>query len=303
MNGHDLSCGKYKKTTASEDELWRYFNKIFSKKTANSSTYKFVFLKALLDCISKYNKHKYTFYNLFESFTDIYWTLVIKYNLKQSNLTKSETCIEQILKRFILSEHDSISNNAKFYDLPEDVRKNIIYQVKSKCKTYVVGALYGDTEGIIYSFSKKDEIIELNPVIFKFLKKHKQAIEELNYYELAKFIDKVNSKTTADKIATALNYRKENSIEIYRQLIYSEFKKTSNSTYECASHKSYNTIELLFDANLQENSNNGLEEDLSQNDILDNETITDIDLENMKKYLDDPEKIIKIFQQKRLTKK
>lgn len=46
-----------------------------------------------------------------------------------------------------------------------------------------MGALYGDTNELMYSFSKKREIIQLNPQMKDFVLRH----EELNYYELANF--------------------------------------------------------------------------------------------------------------------
>lgn len=59
-----------------------------------------------------------------------------------------------------------------------------------------MGALYGDTNELMYSFSKKREIIQLNPQMKDFVLRH----EELNYYELAKFLDKVNSKDKIESI-------------------------------------------------------------------------------------------------------
>lgn len=67
-----------------------------------------------------------------------------------------------------------------------------------------MGALYGDTNELMYSFSKKREIIQLNPQMKDFVLRH----EELNYYELAKFLDKVNSKDKIESIVKDNKYKK-----------------------------------------------------------------------------------------------
>ena len=67
-----------------------------------------------------------------------------------------------------------------------------------------MGALYGDTNELMYSFSKKREIIQLNQQMKDFVLRH----EELNYYELAKFLDKVNSKDKIESIVKDNKYKK-----------------------------------------------------------------------------------------------
>ena len=100
MSGYELSEGIYKAGDFTQEELWKAFRNVFSTKTQNSSSYKFVFLKAIMDCIHRYNKDEYTFYEIFERFTDMYWVLVVKYGLSQNNSSTNETYIEQILKEY-----------------------------------------------------------------------------------------------------------------------------------------------------------------------------------------------------------
>ena len=45
------------------------------------------------------------------------------------------------------------------------------------CKKYVVGALFSDMNEIFYSFNKKEEWIELNPTMVKFINDNKDIIE------------------------------------------------------------------------------------------------------------------------------
>ena len=245
MGGYDLSEGIYKSRNCSEEELWKAFRNVFSTKTLNSSSYKFVFLKSIMDCIHRYNKIDYTFYEIFERFTEIYWILIVKYGLAQNNSNSKETYIEQILKEYVGCTNGEQSITLQFNDLTPLAKDKIVHQVTKKCKKYVVGALYGDTNGLFYSFSKKKEVIELNPVMKDFVLQHEGSIEELNYFELTKFIDKVNSREKIDKIIREKGYKKSDSIEAYRQLLYDEFETEHISDNNLTE---VNTIELLMEA-------------------------------------------------------
>ena len=172
MSGYELSEGIYKAGDFTQEELWKAFRNVFSTKTQNSSSYKFVFLKAIMDCIHRYNKDEYTFYEIFERFTDMYWVLVVKYGLSQNNSSTNETYIEQILKEYVGCTEGDRCISIQFDDLTATAKRKIVSQVVKKCKKYVVGALYGDTNGLFYSFSKREENIKLNPIMKEFVLQH-----------------------------------------------------------------------------------------------------------------------------------
>ena len=88
-------------------------------------------------------------------------------------------------------------------------------------------------------------MIELNPVMKDFVLQHEDSIEELNYFELTKFIDKVNSKEKTDNIIREKGYIKNDSIEAYRQLLYDEFETEPVSDSNLTE---VNTVELLMEA-------------------------------------------------------
>jgi len=295
MGGYDLSEGVYKTGNYSEEELWKAFRNVFSTKTINSSSYKFVFLKSIMDCIHRYNKIDYTFYEIFECFTEIYWILVVKYGLAQNNSNSKETYIEQILKEYVGCTTGDKSLTIQFNDLTLSAKERIVYQVTKKCKKYVVGALYGDTNGLFYSFSKKKEVIELNPVMKDFVLRHEDSLEELNYFELTKFIDKVNSREKIDSIIQEKRYKKNDSIEAYRQLLYDEFETEYVSS--ASSLAEVNTIELLMEAEKNYSKTRTIErENAYYKKIYEKEVSIEKDTENMKIYLDDPERVIKMIK-------
>jgi hypothetical protein len=49
MAGYELAEGRYKNRTLSDDEMWSAFSNLFSSHSKNSSSYKFGFLKAIMD--------------------------------------------------------------------------------------------------------------------------------------------------------------------------------------------------------------------------------------------------------------
>lgn len=79
-----------------------------------------------------------------------------------------------------------------------------------------------------------------------FVLRHEGSIEELNYFELAKFLDKVNSRDKVNSIIKDNKYNKKDSLEAYRQLLYDEFEtEYVSSDYTL---QDVNTIELLIES-------------------------------------------------------
>ena len=299
LAGFDLSEGKYNNDDVSSEELWKSFNRVFSTKTLNSSSYKFVFLKSIVDCIERYNgKRNYTFYEIFERFTEIYWVLIVKYGLNQNASKSKFTYIEQIFQEYVGRTSDKKVVKIEFDDITDTAKKKIVDLVVKKCKKYVVGALFEDTQELFYSFSRKSEWIELNPKMITFLNEHGEAIEELNYYELAKFLDKVNAADAVDRIYEEKeNIKTDDSVNVYRQMLFDEFEGTKKNLDYISK---INTIELLMVAedNLYQVEN--IEDENSYlKELYDKEKRIENDSESMMQYLDDPERIIKMLKMRK----
>ena len=65
-------------------------------------------------------------------------------------------------------------------------------------------------------YSKKEEWIQINPVMYEFVCKHKVIIEKLNYYEWARFLERVNEETVAVKLLNKIDEStKRNNLAIY----------------------------------------------------------------------------------------
>ncbi len=224
--GAELKEGYYREGHISADEMWSAFAYLFSSKSANSSSYKYGFLKAILDNL--YNTDgslMLTFDQLFSKFTEIYWNLVRKYHIRQAPMTKDGkmSSIERILleANVILP----VAEEIPFESAGDDIKADICRKVKQKCKENVVGALYGDLQGLFYSFSKKAEYIKLNPVMYEFVCKHKVAIEKVNYYEWAKYLERVNTNNVLDHLLTKIDESaKRNNLGYYRDILFEEFE-------------------------------------------------------------------------------
>lgn len=98
--GHDLKAGQYDARMVSEDELWSAFSYLFSTQSKNSTSYKFGFLKSLIDNLYNVNENLVlTFDQLFSKFAESYWNLVLKYGIRQQTVIKgkSSTVLESVL--------------------------------------------------------------------------------------------------------------------------------------------------------------------------------------------------------------
>lgn len=244
MAGFDLKEGMYETRIASDDELWSAFACVFSSKSRNDSSYKYGFLKAIIDNLYNVDADlKLSFDQLFGKFGEIYWNLILKHGLRQKAVTNDnrETYLEQVLHAAM--QKYQILEPIPYESLTSEMMLDISHQVKMKCKKYVVGALYEDTNRMFYSFSKKEEWIQINPVMYEFVCKHKVVIEKLNYYEWARFLEKVNEETIAVKLLDKIDESaKRNNLTMYRRILYEEFE--NKTCFYCGKQLSPDKIDV-----------------------------------------------------------
>lgn len=275
MAGFDLKEGWYEERDITEDELWASLACIFTVKSRNDASYKYGFLKSILDNLNNVDQNlKLTFDQLFTTFTEVYWGLILEHKLHQkaSASDNRKAVIERVLQGVsnIYGEGEYIP----FEKLPMSVRHDVVHHVKMKCKIYVVGALFEDTKRLFYSFSKKEEWIQINPQMYKFVCKRKKDIEKLNNYEWAYFLAGVNKGYTANDILTRCLLNKEPAC--------------------------INTTEMFFESETTERNQRVTQ---GQKDILLSEsdgknTFDEIDDET-KALLDDPVALIKHLKKRR----
>lgn len=82
--GHDLHEGRYNPKQLNNDEIWQALSTLFTTRSRNSTSYKYGFLKAILDNLYNVDADLVlTFDQLFSKFAEIYWNLVTNYRVEQ----------------------------------------------------------------------------------------------------------------------------------------------------------------------------------------------------------------------------
>lgn len=242
--GHDLKEGLYAERNVSEDELWSAFSYLFSNQSKNSTSYKFGFLKAIIDNLYNVNDElMLTFDQLFSKFAEAYWNLVLKYGIRQQPAIKGKiaTALEGVL--YTAVEKFNIAPNVPFESLTDEMKIYVCCNVKRKCKENVVGALYADLKGLFYAFSKKHEWIKISPYMYEFLCKHKLAVEKMNYYEWARYMEKVNDDSVLDHLLTKIEISTQRSnLSVYRHILFDEFE--SKNCFYCGKALKENAIHV-----------------------------------------------------------
>ena len=229
MAGFDLKQGEYKDIRLSDDEMWSAFAYLFSSKSVNDTSYKFGFLKSILDNLYNVDENLVlNFDQLFSTFAEIYWNLVLKYHIRQKKPDKTgrRSSLENIL--YDAEQRFHIELGIPFESITDEMKIYVCHNVKVKCKQNVVGALYEDLGELFYSFSKAGEWIQFNPQMYTFVCKNKTAIEKINYYEWATFLEKVNNDDAMNHLLTKIDdstHHSRNSLAYFRDILFQEFER------------------------------------------------------------------------------
>lgn len=229
MEGWKLTEGCITNYQITEEQIWSCFNYIFSTKSKNVSSYKFGLIRALVDNL--YNadtEFVLTYDQIYETFSRIYWNLIIKYNLVQTDPSHKQTAIERICKE--MQQKYQIPSGWAFDKLQIEIQNEALGQIKNEGKKYVVGAIYGDTRGLFYEFSTKKEYLKINPLVYNFLQHYQQVITRLNNYEWAKFLEK-NNQVPGGFIQSIECITQRSSLDFYLKILE---QYTPNQCFYCS---------------------------------------------------------------------
>lgn len=241
MAGWELKSGELKNLNPSEDELWSSFNFVFSDASKKRNTYKFGLIKSILDNLfdaipqpfGDAMEYFISYDLIFTKFAGNYWNLITKYHLHQmrQSTTSQYSEIEQIFMK-AASESPEVAE-LEFDSVEEHSREKLISYISQNCRKYVLGALYEDLNGTVYSFDLKGQGIFISNVAYDFLSRFKMELEKLNYYSWAKFLEKINDDAVLvrviDKLDLATPLR--NDLSIYRLVLQKEFEE--NTCFYC----------------------------------------------------------------------
>lgn len=221
--GWKLNEGSVSYKTVSDDQLWTVIVKTLSSKSVKTTTYKFALLRAILENLYKTNSQlEITFNQLAQAFAKLYWNLVIRKGYSQGYKAQ----IVKELKEF--QNALEIPDGLSFDSINENHQKDLVKRIEKKIiNRDVVGALFEDTDRIVYGFSKKEKKITLTHSSWEFLLKHQTSIFKLVNYELAKFLLNKNPYTSTGIVLEEIeNITKRESLKQYQQMIvtYSGYK-------------------------------------------------------------------------------
>ena len=226
---HDLRIGEIKEKYITEHEIWQHLNHFYYRSTVATS-YKYVFFKALLENLYNVDDELTLSYDqIFYSFTNIYWNLVIHHQLTQSPNKNKPARAQTILQKYV--NDYSIPSEWQFDQLADSLQLKIVHDVKRDCKQNVIGAFYGDTAGVFYAFDIKRAQFRFNRPVYEFMKKYQRVLMNLTNYHLVKYLEKVNVATSTMALLTKIEViSKRSSLETFYKVL-SQFEQ--NRCFYC----------------------------------------------------------------------
>ncbi|MCZ8538307.1 HNH endonuclease [Paenisporosarcina quisquiliarum] len=214
--GWQLKEGAGQYHVVSEDQIWTAIMKVLSPQAKKTTSYKFALLRAIIENLYKSNGDLEIHFNMLaQSFAKLYWNLVVRNGYTQGPRT-------QIEKELLLfKEVQSIPDGVTFDSIPEEVKGVLVKAIERNIiHKDVVGALFADTDGILYGFVKKERKVKLTPSGYGFLLKYQTTVFKLVNYELAKFLQKKNSLVTHGILLEEIeNITQRESLLQFQQLL------------------------------------------------------------------------------------
>lgn len=245
MEGWKIKEAQYNEKYLLDDDIWKIFNYVFSSKAVNNTSYKFAFLKSIIECAYDVNTDgEILLTDIFARFTRIYWYLIVKHNLSQcTNATRGKASINKIFDKYILFNQELIF--CEYDSIDDSIKTCIENEVYTECKKYVVGAFYGDTEGSIYSFSLRNNYIKFNPQVLNFIQKYSIVLLKLNCFEWISFLEKNNDQESCYSIASKLHEAsKRTNLTVYKNFLYYNMDEEGKRCFYCDKSIEYNKIHV-----------------------------------------------------------
>jgi HNH endonuclease len=221
---YKLQIGEMKVSYLTDKEIWSHFNYIFSAKSKNSTTYKFVLVKSLLENLYNVNEDlELNYSQVFSSFARIYWNLVVQHDLNQINMMNRRAEVQNILLK--TTEKYNLPKGFIFDKLTDELQIEVIHNVMKKCKLNVMGAIFGDTNGTIYNFDNKREVMRINPSYHSFMQRHQRMLLYMANYHLALFLEKFNEQGDTTHILMKVeNVSKRSSLDPFYQILQANYE-------------------------------------------------------------------------------
>ena len=195
---YKLKSGKVLRQSLSPAEYRELFRHFFSSACKKTTSYKFALVSAILqslpDGIQGPEGESIPYAVLFEHFTESLWESAVRRGQRQQaknskgNVSRAEQIfIAEVKKEPALSEKE-------FRELEAVMQKRLVQKIEKACKTYVLGALYGDFRGCLYAFDLEGDSILVPHAACEFLRKHTDELLRLNALHRELFLVEINMK-------------------------------------------------------------------------------------------------------------
>lgn len=208
-----------------EDDIRAVFSHIYSSRSKKTTSYKFAFINSILCNLANVDRTlTLSFDDLFSSFSESYWNIIVHSAIRPVKKERIAT-IYKIIDA--LSKALDINEPVPFESLSEENRIKVVKKVMTEGKKYVVGALYGDSRHTFYSFSKKKEVISLNPVVYQYLLKFKTLIEKVNFLEWTKYLleNELDEDSPANIIEALTLSTRRSDLSSFQKTLYVDIGK------------------------------------------------------------------------------
>lgn len=208
MAGWNRYRGELVSTTITDKEFERLFSNFFSSSARKTTTYKYAYMKAIIDLVDELEIDgdvvSLPLKSVFEKFTEYYWQLVLKYGIKQKR-GGGDSSIEKIFKDELYVEKESLPET--LYDLEKAKKNKIIQKVSRECNRYVTGALYEEFEGKLFAFNlHKSPLLWFDKNAILFIRHNKKKLLNSDLKAWASFLEDIETDSVKQKIANEMEF-------------------------------------------------------------------------------------------------
>ena len=221
MEGWKLKSGLLDDSYLEKEKIACLINGFLFSDQYKTSTYKYALFKVILDNIFTLNGFTLSLKIVENDFAKIYWNLVNVDHLPQrkDGVSSIERIVSSLVQKYPRVE------GIPFDSLSPRIRKEYLSKAGKIPSKYVLGALYGDFNGKLYGFDKKEYSLVFNPCFVSYLQENKRVYDKLTFYQWMLFIEKRLKKTKAvmGSIGTRLDEvtkRDRSSLERFKKEIY-----------------------------------------------------------------------------------
>lgn len=223
MEGWKLNEGDISFKVLDNLDVMSIVYKALSSNVARTTSYKFCFFKSILDNLFNADEINLSIslHTIFSTFASTYYNLIVHWDLLQkSSKNNTYSSVRKVIDNFRITYPELNGTFIPFESLKPSIQIELIRKIESECRKYVIGAFYGDTQGQLYNFSKKENKIWFNPTVYRILIKQKKIFEKINYFEWMNFLEKCNPEDKLYSLSSKIEQStKRNNLNQYRTFL------------------------------------------------------------------------------------